>query len=55
MPFSGAATEAASYLDIPLLNAGDGAGEHPTQVELAIAFVEIWHNFNEGIIIITIE
>lgn len=33
-PRIGSAAEAASFLDIPLLNGGDGAGEHPTQALL---------------------
>jgi len=33
-PIVGSAAEAASYLEIPLINAGDGAGEHPTQAML---------------------
>jgi len=33
-PAIGSAKEAASYLSIPLLNGGDGAGEHPTQALL---------------------
>jgi aspartate carbamoyltransferase catalytic subunit len=33
----GSATEAASHLEIPLINAGDGAGEHPTQVSYKVA------------------
>lgn len=33
-PEIGAAARAAAVLDIPVLNAGDGAGEHPTQALL---------------------
>jgi len=33
-PQIGAAQEAARYADIPVINAGDGAGEHPTQALL---------------------
>jgi aspartate carbamoyltransferase len=33
-PTRGSAAEAASYLRIPLINAGDGDGEHPTQALL---------------------
>jgi len=33
-PEKGKAAEAASHLKIPLLNAGDGVGEHPTQALL---------------------
>ena len=31
-PQAGAAVEAAKYSQIPIINAGDGVGEHPTQV-----------------------
>ncbi len=33
-PREGAATMASEYVDVPLLNAGDGAGHHPTQTLL---------------------
>jgi aspartate carbamoyltransferase catalytic subunit len=33
-PMEGAATMAAEFVDVPLLNAGDGAGQHPTQTLL---------------------
>ncbi|MFB6114136.1 MAG: aspartate carbamoyltransferase [Halodesulfurarchaeum sp.] len=33
-PREGAATMAAEYVDVPLFNAGDGAGHHPTQTLL---------------------
>jgi aspartate carbamoyltransferase catalytic subunit len=33
-PVMGSAALAASYLNIPLINAGDGIGEHPTQALL---------------------
>jgi aspartate carbamoyltransferase catalytic subunit len=33
-PSEGAATMAAKFVDVPLLNAGDGAGQHPTQTLL---------------------
>ena len=33
-PKTGAATEAASVADCPVINAGDGRGEHPTQAIL---------------------
>jgi len=31
-PAAGAAREAAAVSTVPIVNAGDGAGEHPTQV-----------------------
>mgnify|MGYP000117194720 CR=1 FL=1 len=33
-PMEGAATMASEFLDVPLLNGGDGAGQHPTQTLL---------------------
>ncbi len=33
-PSQGSATMAAEYVDVPLVNAGDGAGQHPTQTLL---------------------
>ncbi|MFB6110721.1 MAG: aspartate carbamoyltransferase [Halodesulfurarchaeum sp.] len=33
-PMEGAATMATEYVDVPLLNGGDGAGQHPTQTLL---------------------
>jgi aspartate carbamoyltransferase catalytic subunit len=33
-PQKGAVAEAASYLSKPLINAGDGVGEHPSQALL---------------------
>ncbi|WP_394742565.1 aspartate carbamoyltransferase [Natronococcus roseus] len=33
-PKEGAATMASEFVDVPLLNAGDGAGQHPTQTLL---------------------
>ncbi|MFC6718231.1 aspartate carbamoyltransferase [Natrialbaceae archaeon GCM10025810] len=33
-PRQGAATMAAAFVDVPLVNAGDGAGHHPTQTLL---------------------
>ena len=31
-PEPGSASQAAKYAMVPLINAGDGIGEHPTQV-----------------------
>ena len=33
-PMEGSATMASQFVDVPLLNAGDGAGQHPTQTLL---------------------
>ena len=30
-PFSGAPQQAAAWVDVPVINAGDGMHEHPTQ------------------------
>ena len=39
-PQVGAARQAASYVSIPVINAGDGTGEHPTQALLDLFTVE---------------
>ena len=31
-PEAGSATTASKYAQVPIINAGDGIGEHPTQV-----------------------
>jgi aspartate carbamoyltransferase catalytic subunit len=33
-PYEGAASMASEFVDVPLVNAGDGAGQHPTQTLL---------------------
>ena len=38
-PVAGAAAEAARYAQIPIINAGDGANEHPTQALLDLPFI----------------
>jgi aspartate carbamoyltransferase catalytic subunit len=35
---SGAAKKAAGTANIPVINAGDGPGQHPTQVSTAVNF-----------------
>ncbi len=39
-PEKGAAYQASSYLQIPLINAGDGTGEHPTQALLDLLTIQ---------------
>jgi aspartate carbamoyltransferase len=39
-PVSGAAKEAAHWADIPVLNAGDGSNEHPTQALLDLYAIQ---------------
>ena len=47
-PDEGAAVRAAKVSDVPIINAGDGTGEHPTQTLLD--FYTIWKKFyNQGI------
>lgn len=38
-PAKGSAVEAASAVDVPVLNAGDGSGEHPTQALLDLVTI----------------
>ena len=38
-PATGSAIEAANAVDVPVLNAGDGAGEHPTQALLDLVTI----------------
>lgn len=38
---SGAAKRAAATADIPIINAGDGPGQHPTQVCLTFLFCDM--------------
>ena len=35
-PAVGSAQEAAKYAPVPIINAGDGIGEHPTQVRTVV-------------------
>lgn len=39
-PKEGSAQEAADYADVPIINAGDGAGDHPTQALLDIYTIQ---------------
>jgi len=39
-PTTGSASEASSYIKIPLINAGDGIGEHPTQALLDLFTIQ---------------
>jgi aspartate carbamoyltransferase catalytic subunit len=48
-PHEGASAEAARVADIPVLNAGDGAGEHPTQALLDAYAIRRHHGTLDGI------
>lgn len=38
---SGAAKRAAATAGIPIINAGDGPGQHPTQVRITMSLVKL--------------
>lgn len=48
-PEVGSAKQAAEAIDIPLLNAGDGSGEHPTQALLDLFTIEQEHGKVDGL------
>lgn len=48
----GAANEAARFSTVPVINAGDGAGEHPTQALLD--FFTIWERFADSDVTLTV-
>jgi len=48
-PETGSAARAASVLDIPLINAGDGIGEHPTQALLDLYTIQAEFGRIEGL------
>lgn len=48
-PIKGAAQEAAEAAEVPVINAGDGAGEHPTQALLDIYTIIKDHGSVEGL------
>lgn len=48
-PREGASAEAADVADIPVLNAGDGTGEHPTQALLDAYAIRKHHGTLDGI------
>ena len=48
-PFEGAARLAADYADIPIINAGDGSRQHPTQTLLDLFSIRECHGKLEGL------
>jgi aspartate carbamoyltransferase catalytic subunit len=46
-PSEGAATMAAEFVDVPLVNAGDGAGQHPTQTLLDLYTIRESHGLDD--------
>ncbi|MFC4359925.1 aspartate carbamoyltransferase [Halobium salinum] len=46
-PSEGAATMAAEFVDVPLVNAGDGAGQHPTQTLLDLYTIRETHGLDD--------
>ena len=48
-PSEGAATLAAQYSDVPVINAGDGSHEHPTQTLCDLYSLWVEHGHLEGL------
>jgi len=46
-PMEGSATMAAEFVDVPLINAGDGAGQHPTQTLLDLYTIRENHGLSD--------
>jgi len=46
-PSEGAAKMAAEFVDVPLINAGDGAGQHPTQTLLDLYTIRESHGLDD--------
>jgi aspartate carbamoyltransferase catalytic subunit len=46
-PSEGAATMATEFVDVPLVNAGDGAGQHPTQTLLDLYTIRESHGLDD--------
>jgi aspartate carbamoyltransferase catalytic subunit len=46
-PKEGAATMVSEYVDVPLINAGDGAGQHPTQTLLDLYTIRENHGLDD--------
>ncbi len=46
-PSEGAATLAAEFVDVPVINAGDGAGQHPSQTLLDLYTVREAHGLDD--------
>ena len=53
-PRQGAAQYTADAIDIPVLNAGDGAGNHPTQTLLALFTIREAHGTLEGLNVVLV-
>ncbi|MBD3156940.1 aspartate carbamoyltransferase [Candidatus Peregrinibacteria bacterium] len=51
-PKEGSAREAADYADVPIINAGDGAGDHPTQGLLDVYTIQKEKGTMEGLNIV---
>lgn len=48
-PMEGASALAASNISIPVINGGDGAGEHPTQALLDLYTIQKYHSLDKKI------
>jgi aspartate carbamoyltransferase catalytic subunit len=46
-PSEGAAQMAAEFVDVPVVNAGDGAGQHPSQTLLDLYTIQETHGLND--------
>ena len=46
-PSQGAAKMVSEFVDVPLLNAGDGAGHHPTQTLLDLYTISTYHDLDD--------
>lgn len=46
-PSQGAAQMVSEFVDVPLLNAGDGAGHHPTQTLLDLYTISQYHDLDD--------
>jgi len=46
-PSEGAATMAAEFVDVPVINAGDGAGQHPSQTLLDLHTIRETHGLDD--------
>ena len=53
-PRQGAAQYSANAIDIPVLNAGDGAGNHPTQTMLDLFTIRQAHSTLEGLNVVLV-
>ena len=53
-PRQGAAQYSADAVEIPILNAGDGAGNHPTQTMLDLFTIRQAHGTLEGLNVVLV-